>query len=168
MKHWTDTLVSPSISIIDAIRAMDQSAAQIVLVADAERRLLGTVTDGDVRRGILAGIELARPVTEVMRRRPTVVPPSVTRLQAISIMRHGGVRHLPVVDEQSRLLGLHSLVELLSQEQRENWVILMAGGEGTRLHPLTRERPKPTTSSATAPRNYRPSSSCAATARWSR
>jgi dTDP-glucose pyrophosphorylase len=143
VENWRRTLLPPTGRVRDALTVLDAVAARIALVADAGDRLLGTVTDGDVRRGLLAGHGLDIGVSEIMNRTPKTVPPEVDRRDALRMMNQLGILHLPIVDAGGRLIGLHVLSELLENERRDNWVVLMAGGEGRRLHPITRDIPKP-------------------------
>lgn len=143
MTDWKETLVSPSSTIHEALEAIDQGALQVALVADEERHLRGTVTDGDVRRGILQGVGLDDRIETVMNSSPTTVSPARSREEILSLMQNERLHQLPVVDDEGRIVGLEVLDELLEPEPRDNPVVLMAGGLGTRLRPLTEERPKP-------------------------
>lgn len=143
MKDWQRTIVPPHTRIIDAIRLLDETAAQICLVVSADRRLQGTITDGDVRRGILRGVNIDLPVTEIMNPSPVTVMSGAERGVLLERMRRDLLRHLPLVDDQGCLVGLTSVDDVLEQQRRPNWVILMAGGEGQRLRPLTENTPKP-------------------------
>lgn len=87
MKDWESVLISPSTTIIDAIKIIDTSAMQIALVVDDQKRLLGTVTDGDIRRGILKGIKLEQQVTSVMKEDPLTVGPEQNRDAILKIMK---------------------------------------------------------------------------------
>jgi dTDP-glucose pyrophosphorylase len=142
-KEWRATLVKEGVSIRDAIRAIDESALQIALVVDAEDRLIGTVTDGDVRRALLRGIGLEAPVGEVMNRNPLSCPAALGREAALAVMRASDVKQVPVVDDGGRVVGLELIGETISGAARDNWVVLMAGGLGQRLRPLTEDCPKP-------------------------
>lgn len=143
MRDWRETLVSPSDTIRDALEAIDESALQVALVAGEERQLRGTVTDGDVRRGILHGVELDDRVEKVMNPSPTTISPDRSREEALSLMQNERLHQLPVVDGEGRIVGLEVVDELLEPESKDNPVVLMAGGLGTRLRPLTEQRPKP-------------------------
>lgn len=141
---WKQYLVRFDAQILDAIKVLERGTAKIALVVDENQRLLGTVTDGDVRRGILAGETLQSPVTQVMRRDPKCGHASDSRESLKAAMRAASVRQLPIVDHDHRVIGLQLLDQLEGQvSRRPNWVILMAGGLGTRLHPLTESTPKP-------------------------
>lgn len=143
MKDWKNVLVSPNTSIRETIRIMDQGALKIALVVDTDQLLLGTVSDGDVRRGILKGYSLEDRVQQVMNTAPTVVGRNEGREKILALMRQNSVYQIPVVDEVGILIGLEVIETLLSPPRLENWVVLMAGGLGSRLKPLTVDTPKP-------------------------
>lgn len=144
MRNWRDTLVSPQAPMIDSLRALNESALQICLVVDSGQRLLGTVTDGDIRRGILRGLPLETPVAEVMNLNPFSIQADVDRGQRQALLKVKGIHQVPLVDSAGRVVGLETVDDLLATEAcRDNWVVLMAGGEGQRLRPLTDDIPKP-------------------------
>jgi dTDP-glucose pyrophosphorylase len=143
MKNWLDILVSPATTILEVIQGLDRSAAQISLVVDGDRRLLGTVTDGDIRRGILKGMDLNGPATQVMNASPLTAPVSSGRAERLALMRSKKLRHIPVLDEAGILVGVETESELAGSDQLPNWVVLMVGGLGERLRPLTATTPKP-------------------------
>jgi len=144
MSGWKRAAIAADRSILDVMRLFDANSESIALVVDERDRLLGTVTDGDVRRAILAGEGLDEPVALVMNRSPiTLLGWEATREQATSVMNQRVIRYLPVVDADGRVLDLMSQTEVPSPRKLENWVVLMTGGEGRRLMPLTRTCPKP-------------------------
>lgn len=141
--RWKVAQVSASATIADAIQNLDLSSLQIVLVTTPDGRLVGTVTDGDIRRGLLRGLGLASPVEAIVHREPLVVPPHLGRETALRLMQANQVSQLPVVDDNRQLVGLHVLSQLLETELRPNLMVVMAGGEGQRLRPQTETCPKP-------------------------
>jgi dTDP-glucose pyrophosphorylase len=142
MNSWKSTCISPTASIQDAIRKIDESALQIALVVEGER-LRGTVTDGDIRRAILKGVSLQDPVQDSMNAHPAVAALGDDRQEVVGRMRRAQIRHMPVVDASGLLVGMEILDELLAPRMRSNPVLLMAGGMGKRLSPLTEDCPKP-------------------------
>lgn len=141
---WRETIVPPTATIGEAIAALDRAMMQICLVVDAEGRLLGTITDGDIRRGLLRSIPLSDPVGRVFNPHPRILPPDTGTARILEVMTEFMVRQIPLVDRAGRVVGLATLDALLGgQRKHPNWVVLMAGGRGKRLMPLTEEVPKP-------------------------
>jgi dTDP-glucose pyrophosphorylase len=143
MTHWQQTLVDASSSIRHAIEVIDTAKLQIALIADDDGRLLGTLTDGDVRRAILRGVSLDGPVSDVMNANPKTARRDDDPAVLLSIMRQHHIHQVPLLDPQWRIVGLETFDHLNRHERRPNTVVLMAGGLGTRLLPLTNEMPKP-------------------------
>lgn len=142
-RDWHKTLVRPEMSIREALERMDAARFQIVMVADENEILRGVLTDGNVRRAILQGIDLEKPVSEVMSANPVSARPEMSREEMMMLMRKHVIHQLPVVDENKRILKLVTLDDFLGLMEKPNWVVLMVGGLGQRLQPLTNDRPKP-------------------------
>lgn len=137
-------LVRRGATLLDAMRAIAAGGQAISFVTDADGRVLGTITDGDVRRSILAGSSLSsRCLGRTMQRNFVAVGPRAHRAEVLDMMRARGITQVPVLDEQSRLRGLHLLHDLVGGHERPNWALVMAGGKGERLRPLTLKVPKP-------------------------
>lgn len=151
MKNWKQILIPPSASILRAIETIDQGALQIALITDGDGRLLGTVTDGDVRRGILRGVGLDREVSEIMNIHPITASSQDTQETILATMKLRRLQQIPIIDRDGLVIGVQVLADILRSNQRDNWVVLMAGGLGTRLAPLTNDTPKPLLKVGTKP-----------------
>lgn len=136
-------LIPADATMGDAMKAIDAGAVGIALVVDADKRLLGTVSDGDARRALLSGASLETKAAEYMTTRPRTVGSGVGRAEVLDLMQALSLDQIPVIDESGVLLGLHVIHELLGAVERSNWAVIMAGGQGRRLAPLTEEIPKP-------------------------
>lgn len=143
MANWKAVTVSPEMPLADVIAKINASGLQVALVVAPDDCLVGVLTDGNIRRAILAGKSLRVPVSEVMNPAPTAVSAFTPRDEMLVLMRRMAIHHLPLVDNAGRVVGLVTLDELIGVAERPNWVVLMAGGLGTRLQPLTDECPKP-------------------------
>jgi dTDP-glucose pyrophosphorylase len=138
-----DLVVSPDASVRDAIATIDASGRQIALVVDGGGLLRGVVTDGDVRRGILRGVDLTSSVAEIMNASPKVAHTGDDTDEIVAIMAEFVIRHVPVLDESERVVGVFTGGELPVSPVLTTPVVLMAGGRGQRLYPLTKDIPKP-------------------------
>jgi dTDP-glucose pyrophosphorylase len=143
MTRWQDSLVRESATLREAIAAIDNGGFQIALVTDAAGRLAGTVTDGDVRRALLRGAGLEAPVAGIMQRDPIVAARGKLTGPVLKKARARGIRQVPLTDRDGRVTGLGLVEELAAADNAETPVVLMAGGLGARLRPLTQETPKP-------------------------
>lgn len=143
MANWKDIVVSPETSLADTINKIDASGLQVALVLAPDSTLLGILTDGNIRRAILAGTSLRVPVSEVMNPHPTVMPESTPRDEMLALIRRTTIHHLPLIDDAQRVVGLVTIDQLIGAVEHPNWVVLMVGGLGTRLQPLTDDCPKP-------------------------
>jgi dTDP-glucose pyrophosphorylase len=140
---WQAALLPEDATVQDAIASLDRSSCRIALAVDETGVLVGTITDGDIRRGLLRGIELSSSVSGIIERQPVVAPPMMARETVLQMMQANKIQQLPVVDEQRRVVGLYLWDELQLPPQRSNLMVIMAGGRGTRLRPHTENCPKP-------------------------
>jgi dTDP-glucose pyrophosphorylase len=143
MKSWRKAIVGTQATVGEAIAAIESGSIQVALVLDGESRLLGIVTDGDIRRGLLRGIPLSGLATDVMNRTPVSAPATLAREERLHLMRQKSIRQLPLLDSTGQLIGVETFDELLEAARYPNPVLIMAGGLGERLGALTRDRPKP-------------------------
>jgi dTDP-glucose pyrophosphorylase/predicted transcriptional regulator len=142
--NHTKIQISPDSSIREAIEIIEVASFQIALVVKEDGLLLGTVTDGDIRRGILKGLDLNDPVVDVMNRQPTTARIGTPRDELLALMTAKLIKQVPLVDANGLIVGLELLDSLLQNPvKRENPVVILAGGLGKRLRPLTADTPKP-------------------------
>jgi dTDP-glucose pyrophosphorylase len=137
------TFLPEKATIADAISSLDASHLRIVLVVSEGQVLLGTISDGDIRRGLLRGLDLNSQIISIINRNPLVVPPEMSKEMALQIMQANKIFQLPMVDKERRVIGLHLWDEITSSPVRSNLMVIMAGGMGTRLRPHTENCPKP-------------------------
>ena len=134
---------------------MGRNRMGIALAVDDDRRLVGTVTDGDVRRGILAGVDLGQPVRVLLERkagtqfaRPITTMIGQNPNRYLELLKEYKLLHLPLVDESRRLVALVAVEEFLPDQALPLQAVVMAGGKGIRLRPLTDETPMTTAASS--------------------
>jgi len=140
---WKTIAVFPDQSVGEAMEVINDGGVQIALVVDAHDRLQGVVTDGDIRRGILQGCTLDEPVRQIMTLSPITVRPDEDRQTLLNTMQARHIQQVPVVDAAGKVVGIEVLSDLLNPTRLPNPVVVMAGGLGTRLRPLTNDCPKP-------------------------
>ena len=138
-----DALIQPGDAIQAAIVALEACQAKIAVVVDDERHPLGTITDGDVRRALLRGVSIEDRCDSIMNHGPKVAPVKTSAKRLKAILLEESLRQIPLVDEEGRIVAIQILDDLLEGPSRDNWVVIMAGGRGVRLQPLTNARPKP-------------------------
>lgn len=143
MDSWSKIVVSPEVTIEHALKVIETGSVRIALVVDSNGFLLGTLSDGDVRRAIIARTPLSASACEAMNRQPRIAAAGASRDSVLRLMEQNDVLVVPLVDSEGRLVGVHNLKELLEPAASETPVFLMAGGFGTRLKPLTDDTPKP-------------------------
>ena len=140
---WRQAILKTDATIGEAIRNLDQVAIKIVLVCNEAGILEGTVSDGDIRRGLLKGLDMDSPVLSVTHRNALVVPPNFSREMVMQLMVANKIHQIPVLDEERHVIGLYLWDEMTSPPARPNLMVIMAGGMGTRLRPHTENCPKP-------------------------
>ena len=147
MRNIDELLVGPSATLREVLVRSNATRRGIVLVVDPDRRLLGVITDGDIRREMLAGTDHETSVESLLARkssgRPITASLTATHAELVEILQRTTVSHIPLVNEHDQVERLVALEDLLQEDEVVLQAVVMAGGRGTRLHPLTEEMPKP-------------------------
>lgn len=143
MIDWRKVILKPTDTLQKAIQVLDSEALRIVMVADEVGRLLGTVTDGDIRRALIQHSRMDEPLRNVMFTNPTTASFEDDRESILSMMKNKDLLQVPILDVEGIVVGLKTLHHLLKNRKLDNPVFLMAGGFGKRLRPLTNNVPKP-------------------------
>ena len=141
-KNWKESLIQPSSTVEDARRVIDRSSMRIALVVDERNRLLGIITESDFRKGILQRIPLDSCVTEIMNASPKTALLTEVETKVAQFFEETRLMHLPVIDVDGILVDVEYYDEHLKISKQDNWVVIMAGGLGGRLRPLTEDIPK--------------------------
>lgn len=143
MKSFENIKLTVDSTIKEALKIIDSGAMQIALVLSVEGKLIGTLTDGDVRRGLLNNLSLDDSIKSIVHRDPIVCSVNDSREEILKTAVENKVYQIPIVDADGVLVGIDEVDELLKPASYPNKVVLMVGGLGTRLRPLTDNKPKP-------------------------
>lgn len=140
---WRQISLESASKISDAIEILNKTGLKIVLIVDDNGYLSGTITDGDIRKGLLKGVRITDSVEKIYHREALVVPPAMKRETVLQLMLANKIQQIPIVDEKKKILGVHFWDEINTANLRSNLMIIMAGGQGIRLRPATNDLPKP-------------------------
>lgn len=140
---WREAMLLPSANIKEAIQNLNKVSVQIVLVVDEQNRLIGTLSDGDIRRALLRGFKLEDGIDSIINRAPILAPLGMSRDIVLELMQINRVHQIPIVGDGNMILGLYLWDELKEVPSRDNMLVIMAGGKGARLLPYTETCPKP-------------------------
>ena len=130
-------------SILEVINNIEDSQYQICFIVDDKDCLIGSITDGDIRRGLIEGYAIESHASKIMNSKPISIPSSHSEKEAQTIMASNQIKQLPVIDTDNKLIGVHLMDQILNLAPKENSILIMAGGFGKRMMPLTENLPKP-------------------------
>jgi len=143
LDSWKRAVLPPTATLHDAVQNLNDVSIKIILVVNGQGELEGTISDGDIRRALLRGLDLSSQITGVYKRNPLVVPDGMSRDLVLRLMTANKIQQIPVVDAHNRPVGLHLWDNITAPVERHNLMVIMAGGMGTRLRPHTECCPKP-------------------------
>lgn len=143
MSSWRECIIHSGASIMEAVKAIDNGGMQIALIVDDDDRLLGILTDGDIRRAVIRGVDFSTEIENIMKVNPSVATVGQSNDEIRELMRARQVHQIPIVDANGRVERVVSFVDVIGKRKYDNIVVLMVGGLGTRLMPLTKNYPKP-------------------------
>jgi len=147
-ERYKQVLVNPDRPLREAIKQMDKAALQVLIVVNDEDKLLGVVTDGDVRRTIINEIDFKEPISSIMTKNPIAMSYLGDKNEALRLMKKHTIRHIPLIDKENRVRGLIVWEDFIKNGEvtysyKNTPVVIMAGGKGARLDPFTKILPKP-------------------------
>ncbi len=140
---WRKAVLKENSNIEDAITNLNEVGIRIILVEDENKEFIGTISDGDIRRGLLKGLELKNSIDELINHNALVVPPDMKREMVKQLMVANKIHQIPIINNEQKIAGLHLWDEMSISPERKNLMVIMAGGKGTRLMPHTQDCPKP-------------------------
>jgi dTDP-glucose pyrophosphorylase len=143
MNNILDIVLNKSSLIREALKVIDKGAIKIAIVVDKDEKVIGTLTDGDIRRGLLNGLTLDSSIDSLYFKEPILANINDSKESIVQKAISKQIYQIPIIDDDGRLVKIEDLANLLKTKSRTNRVVLMAGGLGSRLRPLTEELPKP-------------------------
>lgn len=144
MNNWQELCLNENVSIYQALEKLNVTAEKFLVIISEFGYLRGTLTDGDIRRALLSGLNVNDIVAKAINQKPIIASQTLSHSELFELMKINSITHMPIIDEKGKLIRIVSLKEVVSTEpKKENAVVLMVGGLGSRLGELTANCPKP-------------------------
>jgi len=148
---WRKVIMPVNSNLAEVVQNLEEYTLKIVLIVNKLGVLIGTICDGDIRRGLLRGLDMESGIDTVIQYDALLVPPDMERQLVMQLMEANKIKQVPIVDEKHQILGLHLWDDISIAPARPNLMVIMAGGMGVRLRPQTNNLPKPLLSVANKP-----------------
>lgn len=140
---WLTSCLNSNSTVEMAAKSLNNSGLRIVLVLDDNSKFIGTITDGDIRRGLLGGLSLASGILPIINRAPVTTTSISSNQEVFNLMKVNKIQQVPILNEKNNVIGLHTWDKLQGLTEHSNVLAIMAGGFGKRLYPETENCPKP-------------------------
>ncbi len=140
---WNKAILNKDSLIQDAITNLNETGLKIILVVDNDNFFVGTISDGDIRRGLLEGFNIKDPINNIIHFEALVVPPEFKKDSVLKLMELNKISQIPIVNDKKTIVGLYTRENIADSNEINNIMVIMAGGIGSRLLPYTENCPKP-------------------------
>ena len=142
LKRWKDLIINDKSNLKDAIESLNKNDIKIILILDQKNKLLGTISDGDVRRGLLKGLTFKDSVIKIMNKDYLSVKSTENKKKVYKLMNDNKIHQIPVLDKNKEIIDIYCWDDFFSTPKINNPMVIMAGGMGKRLMPMTKSLPK--------------------------
>ncbi len=145
-KSLAKCIINEDCNLREVISTIEAGGLRIALVLNKEKKLVGTITDGDIRRGLLRGLSLKSPIQSIIKKNYINATDKVSKKEILRMMKENGISQIPIISDEKKLIGLQiseNLLPITSELLIPNYALIMAGGRGERLKPITNDCPKP-------------------------
>jgi dTDP-glucose pyrophosphorylase len=143
MKNIEKIKIYRNVTIKKALKVISSGNIKIATVVDKKDKLIGTISDGDIRRGFLRGLDINSSINSIFNKKPITGKKNDSKVRLLNLALSKEVNQIPIIDNKKKLIGIYLIEELIKNKIKFNKVVIMAGGKGTRLRPLTKNTPKP-------------------------
>ena len=140
---WKETILTTKATIKDVLKNLNKSGSRITLIVNNKEEFQGTISDGDIRRALIDGLDQKTSVQKIINKNSLIVTPEIKPKIVLQLMVKNKVQQIPIINENQKIIGLYFWDEVVSHKKIPNIMVIMAGGKGTRLGKYTKNCPKP-------------------------